>query len=441
MRNSSVVKTKILILLVLVSTIISCSQKDEESILLKNGIRLVYKNIPHARVVTILMNVNAGSILETEETRGIAQLTAQCLFQRSRHYSNIKRTLDSFGAHFYVETSHQDFTTFSLTAGEPYLDSMVTIIADVIQFPVLNDSLLKLTKHRLKINYLQQGNSVQEYMKKTFLQHAFHVHPYRFFCKADIEDIFKRNLQDVQQFHKNAFIPQNISIVITGPRSSYRGIRQLRNLLQNFSQSPDKQFEWENEPEQLAPRRIRCTHPFGDQFAFVAVGWRAPSIRNPDTFTMDLIMAVLGMGESSRLNKHIRDQNPDVYYVWAEYLTPRDPGVFIINAICDPASVEKVEKTILKECAILRKDLITPSEIERAVQLFEAQQAYHWENTESAAAYLGYWTVMKDYNFAQNYLKQLKSVSLDEIQQVARKYLKEDTYTSVIMLPEGVEDK
>ncbi len=437
MRFNIVRKLYVLIVLVLICTVFSCSRQDEASILLDNGIRLVYKQIPHARVVTLLVNVKAGSILETENTRGVAQLTAQCLFHKSKSYSKIKKTIDSFGAHYNASTSNQDFCTFSLTAGEPYLDSMVTIIADVIQFPVFNDSLVRLSKQRLKIQHIQHGVGMQEHLKKTFLQHAFHVHPYRYFHKAEVNDIYNLELNDVQSFYDNAYTPENISIIITGPKSSYRGISQLKNILQDYQKSSKEQFTWESEPEQLSPRKIKRTHSYGEQFAFVAVGWRAPSIRNADTFTMDVILAVLGMGESSRLNKHIRNKNPDVYYVWAEYLTPRDPGVFMINVICDPAAVEKIEKAILKECAILRKDQITPFDIERAVQLFEAQEAYQWENTESAAYYLGYWTVMKDYNFAKNYLRQIKSVSLDDIQQVANTYFGKETYTSVIMLPES----
>jgi len=283
---------------------------------------------------------------------------------------------------------------------------------------------------------LQQGKAVQQYVKKTYLENAFHVHPYQYFYKAEIDDILSLNTAAVEEYHHNVFIPENINIIVTGPQDSYRAIKQFQSLLNDFSRTPSKTYTWDEEPEQIAPRRIQRYHTFGNKFAFVTVGWRAPSIRNPDTFTMDLILALLGMGESSRLNKHIRNQDSDVYYIWAEYLTPRDPGSFVINAVCDPSAAEKIEQKILRECAILRKDLITPYEMDRAVQMMESQEAYQWESTESAAAYLGYWAVMKDFTFAKNYLKQIRSVSLNDIQRVADRYFGEETYTSVIMLPE-----
>lgn len=418
----------------------TCKKNKDSVHRLKNGLEIVYREIPDSHVSTILVTAKAGSILENDDIRGVAYLTSRCLFRQSEHFSDIQKYLDSFGAR-YKSNIIPDFCRYSFTFGDPFLDSMVIMINDAIQNPNINQSLFQQVKERSKLTLLHQPEMPKVYLEKYLLKHAYQVHPYRFSAIPDIEALDNISLSDVMQFTENVYIPKNIKIILTGSRESRRAVRQLSSLLESWNKNPTQSYSWKQEPQQKAPKVIQATHEFGTSFAFVTVGWRAPSIINEDTYVFDVILASMGMGESSRLNKHIRNKFPSVYYIWAEYLTPREPGYFIVHAICEPDDAQLVLKQIKHEIDILKMDAMNPIEIERAQKILEAQEAFTWEHTENAAQYIGYWTIMKDYSFAKNYMQNIRNVTSEEIHSTANKYFKDDQSISIILLPKQGEEE
>ncbi len=415
-------------------TVVLCFNKSSKSYHFSNGIEVVFREVPNSHVATVLVAVKAGSILETEDTRGLAFLVSKCLYQRSQNFTDIQKYIDSYGIK-YKSDIMPDFCRYSFTFSELFLDSVISMVSDVVRHPIVDHEILKNTREHLTFESLHQVETPQVYLEKVFLKHAFHVHPYRFYPNPEIEDIKKLNLPDVQHFIDQAYIPKNICIVIAGPRKSKRAVNQLRSSLASWNKSQTKTYSSQEEPIQSEPQMIKFNHDLNTDFAFVAVGWKAPGILNQDTYVMDIIVAALGMGESSRLNKQIRNKIPSVYYIWAEYMTPREPGFFVIYALCDPEAAMLVEEKIKKEIDILKSDSMTSIERQRANTLLKTQEAFHWEHTMRTAQYIGYWTIMKDYSFALTYVENLNAVTSDDIQQVARTYFQDSRSTSIVLLP------
>jgi zinc protease len=127
---------------------------------------------------------------------------------------------------------------------------------------------------------------------------------------------------------------------------------------------------------------------------------------------------------------------PSVYSVWAQYLTPREPGYLIVTAVCDPAVADTVRGRILHEIRILRQDPVTAAELARAKEVFVAQRAFSQEGATDSAFLIGFWSVMKNAGFEDTYLRHIQSVQSNGIQEVARRYLNNNNSISIILLPE-----
>lgn len=416
-----------------------CNTNQDGVIRLKNGLEIVFREVPNSHVATLLVAVNAGSIYETEQSRGLAYLTSKCLFQESVNYKNIQKYIDSFGVRFSSDLE-PDFCRYTFTFGEPFLDSLVTMVSNVLQNPLIKDDLVAETKNKLKLESFHKQENPQEYVEKYFLKNAFHVHPYKYFPVPESDTIEKLAKSDIVDFIKQLYVPSNIKIIITGPPKSKRAIPQLQKLLNSWEKKPSKTYTWSDEPQQEKPRKITDYHSLDMNFAFVAIGWKAPSILNQDTYVMDIIVSAMGLGESSRLNKQIRNKIPSVYYIWADYQTPREPGYFVIYAICDPNDADLVAQKIKKEIDILKTDSMTSLERERAYTILRTNEAFNWEHTTNTAQYIGYWTIMKDYSFALSYIDNLNAVTSDDVQRVAQKYFDDKNSTSIILLPENKEN-
>jgi len=414
------------------------SGKTQE-LFLKNGMRVVMDEMPRSRIVTVFMMVKAGSIYETETNRGISRLVENALFRESTHYRDIQEQIESYGGKYYSGTT-QDYVYFSVTVRKPFLVPVLNIFADVIQNAQFSDSLISVTKSTLLRKMKQEQSNPSFQILSIFLQNIFHKHPYRFLPLGDTEHAQRFEVKDVVEYYTSLYTPENITVVVVGSGDPTLVMRILGDSVGLFARTSTRKY-WDQEPNQTGSREVILHHSLPSHVAYVMVGWRAPSIQSDDTYGMDVVTISLGSGESSRLNTQIRDRMHSVYFIWADYRTPKEPGYFLITAVCDPSVADEVKRKILKEVDILRKDSITPKELEKAKMFLKSSEAYNRESTFETAYYLGYWSVVKDFRFFQTYLENINKVSLEDVQRVASSYLREDNYTSVILLPKGKEQE
>jgi predicted Zn-dependent peptidase len=396
---------------------------------------LVMKADPDARIVSVMMLVRAGSINETDSTRGVSRLVERSLFRISNKCSDIQWEIDSYGGS-YQSSTNQDFVFFSVNVDRSYLENILNIFSDVIQYTELPDSLLCETRQSLMKDIKNEQSNPLVQNLSLFLKNAFRIHPYRFLPSGNLETVENLKPNDVRSYYGDLYTPENITLVICGGFNPKTAQRLLKNNLSTFSRVSKHTFRWDPEPDQTVPREITHVHSFSKGIALITIGWKAPSIRNPDTYGMDIILSSLAIGQSGRLITQIKEQMSSVYFIQAQYRTPREPGFFYINVACDPAAVSSVKDKILKEIDILRKDSITPKELDRAKMFFKSTDAYNQESTFETAFYLGFWSVMENVKFSQTYLPNIQRVTLSDVQRIASEYFREDNYTLVISLPD-----
>jgi len=401
---------------------------------LKNGIPLILKTMPDSHVATVLMSVRAGSVHENDANQGISRLLERCLFRSSTRYPNVRETIESFGGN-YSSNVFQDFMAFSVTAEASHLPDMIRIFSDVLQFPRF-DSTLVSTMRRDLVKVVEDEYSNPRVMVITqFLRRAFQRHPYRFIPLGNPKTLRTLRTGDVVRYFESLFVPANVEFVVTGHFNRNEVLKEFNESLGSFVRDSALPPVPPPEPEQTAPREAIANHPFSKDVAFVGVGWKAPSIRNPDTYSVDVLVSCLGIGESSRLNAQIRNTTDSVYSIWAEYFTPREPGYLLITAVCNAGIATRVKQRILDEIGVLKKDEITPTELERAKMYLMSMKAYSDEGSATMAGFIGYWSIQQNVDFSNTYSDRIAAVTAKEVQQAARVYLRGDNFTSVILLP------
>jgi len=402
---------------------------------LNNGLTTITQIVPQRRIATILIAVKAGSIYETENTNGVSMLVRKILFRESKKYKDIKKEIDAFGGRFY-STTQQDFTIYSVTIKSDYIDEILSIFADAVINPVITDSLVTVCKKELLAELKRDENNPRIVLMRKFLNHAFTVHPYKLYPKGTKYSIDRLSSEYIRKYFNSLYIPSNMTLVIVGDARLKSLLKQCRHDFGKFERRPVLKFSYEQEPEQRKPRQVVFKSKAAGGAAVVSVGWHSPGIRNPDTYAMDILLQTLGVGISSRLNCQLTEEMPDVFWAWASYVTPREPGCFILNAVCSPDVAEEVKDKILKEVEVVRKDSITPKELEKAKMYFIAEAAYDLESTLDSAYSLAFWSINKDFLFAETYLPNIQKVTIEDVKRVAQKYLTPDSYTSVILYPE-----
>jgi len=438
-----VIFKKIIYPVLLVSLIVFGCKKNNSPQLTKldNNLSVITKPSDNRDIAAVILAVKAGSIYEKESVNGISRLVQKVLFKKSREYRDIQREIDLFGGRFYSRTT-RDFTIFSVVVRKEYINDILSIFADAVINPVITDSLICTGKKSILSDIERRKGDISNILIKEFFKHAYTKHPYRLSPAGSEKGI--RNITDhiLKNYYKSLYVPENMTLVVAGDIKRKVVEEKCRELFGEFKGSPVLDFSWSQEPEQNRAKDIviKSCRASGDA-AVVSVGWHSPGIRNRDTFTMDIILQILGIGISSRLNNQLTEKMADVYWTWGNYITSREPGCFVLYAACSPEIAEKVKRTMLKEVRVLRNDSITPKELEKARMYYVAGEAYNLENILDCAYSLAFWSINKDFYFAETYLNNIKKVSAEDVQRVANKYLSADSYISVILYPENPEEK
>lgn len=406
---------------------------------LNNGMTLILNQKSETEIVSVILLVRAGAILDTEETQGLAKEVQTCLFHETDSNEDVQLTINSLAAKYFTGL-HPDFVYFGITASSNYLPNIFSIVKDVVFYSSFSDSLVLAKKYQLQQELEQANNNPRKKMAMMFREALFTDHPYRFSGLGSGKTISAITTGDVQHFHERYYIPSNMTVIVTGHFDHNSVRRSLEGMLDVGDDVRPPVKTWKPQWRQNEIHSSVATHHYGPDIAFVSLGWNAPCIQNKDTYVMDILLGCIGIGESSRLNVQVRDKIPGVYYTWAEYTTTREPGYFVMNAICHPDRVQEVKNAFLKEIAIIQTDSVTPKELARTKQYFKSLEAYQNEDVINASFSIGYWAALSDYSFSQSYLSKLNEVTLDDLKKASKQYFNLNAYTWCALVP-GTKEK
>ncbi|HEX9934749.1 MAG TPA: pitrilysin family protein [bacterium] len=401
---------------------------------LDNGIPVVLKTMHGSGVATVMLLVAAGSAYETESNRGISRLIERCLFRSTSGRPDVQKTIDSYGGEF-ASYINQDFVSFGVTVERSHLLDMIRVAASVVDSSRVDETLVASVKTGLMRTLESEQEKPRVAALNLFLRNAFPEGPYRFFPLGNPKTVQSLHADDVVRYYRSRFVSGNIAFVVTGDFDRHTVMETFRQCLGSPLPPAEVEPAIAQPPEPTGPKQVRTTFPLPSKISLVAVGWKAPSVTDPDTYDVDVLVSCLGTGQGSRLNAQVRQSMDSVYSIWAEYLTPKRPGYLMILSLCHPRVAEKVKARILSEVEILKKDAVTPAELIRAKAALRSIMAYSNQSTLGAAYYLGHGTILGSLDFSINYDRYIDAITAEDVRTAAVKYLKGDQYTSVILLP------
>ena len=170
--------------------------------------------------------------------------------------------------------------------------------------------------------------------------------------------------------------------------------------------------------------------------AYLGLAWGAPALGDSDMYAVEILAHILGGSRTSRLNQALRERAKLVSTITASFGSLQGGGVVTVIAQLEPKDVDAAEVATLREVRRIRAKGVTSEEMERAVIAFEAERVFGRETVEGLALAYGraetIWSLAAD----REYLDRLRSVSADDVQAAARRYLTDD-YIRLALMPKG----
>jgi predicted Zn-dependent peptidase len=175
------------------------------------------------------------------------------------------------------------------------------------------------------------------------------------------------------------------------------------------------------------------------QLPAVFMGYKFPKETDADFAALELLNAVLSGSTSSRMNKNIIEKKEQAVAAFSFAFNMEDPGMGIVAAIAaGGVEIPSLEASLNEEIELIQKELISVEEFEKIRNQFENQLV----SSNSSVAGIAE-------NLAQNYMyfgstelinKQMErymSVTREDIQRVAKKYLTQNNRIILYYLPKG----
>ena len=401
---------------------------------LDNGLMVLIKEAHAAPVASFWVWYRVGSRNEHLGITGISHWVEHMLFKGTTAFPKgvAEKAIAREGGVFNGMTWY-DFTTYFATLPTDRIELALRIEADRMVNSLFDPD--ETAAERSVIISERQGaeNDPKFLLNEELMAAAFRVHPYGTDTVGHMCDLETMTRDQLYAHYRTYYAPNNALAVAVGDFDAHEMLRMVEQHLSVTPGGQDIPSVTAVEPPQKGERRV--TVEGEGNVAYLQIVFRAPTVHEPDFFALTALDAALtgasGMtffgggltNKSSRLYKALvaTELATDV----SGSLVPTvDPFVYGLSAIVRAGHTpDEVEEALEAELARVVAEPITPEELGKAIKQAKAQFAYSSESVTAQALWMGFSEIFADYTWFENYIANLSSVTIEDVQRVAQKYL------------------
>ncbi|HJU54437.1 MAG TPA: pitrilysin family protein, partial [Pyrinomonadaceae bacterium] len=350
-----------------------------EKYTLPNGLQVILHVDRKLPVVHVNQWFHVGSKNERIGRSGFAHLFEHMMFQGSKNANKeYFEYVEAAGANLFEGgvngTTNQDRTNYFATVPSGNLEQILWLESD--RLATLTDALTveKLNNQRDVVkNERRQGLENQPYGRwfKLVMENIYpNRHPYANDVIGVHEDLTAATVDDVKDFFKTYYTPNNMSLVIAGDFDVAEAKRLVEKYFGTIPAGPALDRPVKGVPKLDGEKIVEVSDRVPQERTYFA--WHAPAFFDAGDAELDLVSTILTDGLSARLNKVLvydKQLASDVVsFQWSRQLT----GTFIVWATARPgASLPQIEQIVTDEIARLAQTGPTVAELNRAKTKWE----------------------------------------------------------------------
>lgn len=402
---------------------------------LKNGLQIVVIPLKNStNVISTDIFYKVGSRNEVMGKTGIAHMLEHMNFKSTKNLQagEFDKEVKSVGGVNNASTSF-DYTHYYIKSSTDNLGKSIELYAELMQNLNLKDEEFQperdvvTEERRWRTDNNPLGYLYFRLFNNAYIYHSYHWTPIGF-----MNDIRNWTIDDIRDFHKTYYQPQNAILIVTGdvdPKDVFKKAKKEFGKIKNHSKIPEVKFV---EPEQDGAKRV-IIHK-DSEVEMIAITFHIPDFKHKDQVTLSMISEILYSGKSSRLYKELVDKKRLVNSVYAYNMENIDPGLFIFMATCNPGvKAEDVEKELIDQINLMKDTKVTKAELEKIKINTKSDFIYSLESSTSVANLYGSYLVRGDITPLLNYEENINKITAKEVQKVAKKYFNFDKSTTVIL--------
>jgi len=405
---------------------------------LDNGLTVLLKENHSNPIVTLDVWVNTGSMNEPPELNGVSHFLEHMMFKgtKRRPPGRIDLEIESVGGETNAATG-KDFTHYYVTLASEYVTTGLDVLADVMMNSTLDAREMERERYVILEEFRRKQDSPFGYLYDVVCDLAYRSGPYKRSVLGTYETISNLTRAQLADYYRRYYTPDNMVLVVVGDINPETIIPQIKHYFGRFRRkknpfpSADLQTRRSGAVQKVIEKDVRDT--------YTIMAFPAPSIARPyDTVVMDVILAILGEGRTSRLYRTLREEKKIVSSISAGYGTPKKPGLFMIFATLESENLDAVRAAVLDEIRRIRDRRVGRHELAKAKRILTNDYYYATETTNGQAESLGhYYIISGSEKYEAQYLSEVARVTAGDVRRVARRYLDPAKMVMVTLKPKA----
>jgi zinc protease len=424
------------LLLLLISSASAPAQNfPVREVVLDNGLKVLLLEDHKSAVVTFQVWYRVGSRNEIDGRSGLAHFLEHMMFKGTKKMKpeEYSRIIAQNGGNSNAFTT-QDHTVYFATMSRDKIGVEIELEADRMTNAVLDDyeseKMVVMEERRLRTED-NPGAALGEIMGAV----AYTVYPYRRPVIGWMSDILNLSGDDLRQFYKTYYAPNNAFIVVVGDFDAQQISAKIKQEFGKISRGAAAPKVTLEEPPQKGERRVALKKEA--ELPLLSMYYHVPNLQDSDGFALDLLSVILASGRSSRLHQDLVYNKRIATGVDADYDgVSIGPAIFSFTAQVMPDKQQaEVESAIDKVVAQVRSEPVSDRELEKAKNQVEAAFVFGQDSIFGQALRIGQFESVAKWQFINAYLPGIRAVTAADVLRVAKKYLDPDRRTVGTLVP------
>ncbi len=409
----------------------------KEVVTLDNGLEIVmvpWGSIPKS---TIQLVVKTGNIHESENQVWLSDLTAEMMKEGSETMSSeeIANKMAAMGGNLNISVNPH-VTTLSSSVLYEFTPEAIQVMADVLLHPLFPESEIERLKNDFKRNLNISLSQPQPIAQKEFFAALYPDHPYgRVFPTEEMIDAF--SLNDVQSFYEANFGAHRTRLYVSGMFDQESVVEAAKEALSTWLEGPEDSYP-------VAQPVTNSGIKFADRpdapQSTILIGLPVADASSEDYIPLDIMNSLLGGSFGSRITRNIREDKGYTYSPRSTINNNYKSAIWFEAADVTTDATKASLQEIIKEIKRLRDEPPTEEELQ-GIQNYQA--GFFVLQNGTPGGIINQLKFLDVHNLSddvlQNKVKNIYAVTPEQVQEMARKYIRpEDMFLVIVGDPEKV---
>ncbi|MDR0560231.1 MAG: insulinase family protein [Prevotellaceae bacterium] len=409
---------------------------------LPNGLHVILHKDDHTPNAVVSLMYHVGAKNEDTARTGFAHLFEHLLFEGSKYIDrgDYMKIVQANGGSLNANTTQDRTYYYELMPSNQlelalWMESERMLHAKIDTIGVNTQKGVVIEEKKQSYDNRPYGSWMYELGRR-----AYTVHPYRWQTIGSEEHIRNSTFDDVYNFYKTFYVPNNAALVVVGDIDEEQTKKWIAKYFGDIPRGSLPIYRpTVTEPEQKA--EIRDTIYDNIQLPAIFMGYHGPAMTE-DAYAVDILASILSSGASSRFKTNITDKGLSLQTMMFPHIQEHPGLIYVIGVGNMGKDIVSVDSALNAEIDRIRTEPVSEEEFQMAMAAKEFAVAAGKTNLENIASGLAEnYTYLRDAGRINRVLSHYQKVTREDVLRVAKKYLAPSNRVTLCYLPKSAQTK